>query len=161
MRYESFKRAEPVVPADLSARPVVKVRVPGRYDTDAASRAAMLVTPEVTRTQQQFKEECDINNIAKNFGMTGKLPVNVRMPTYGDFTFVDDYQSAMNAARWAQHSFMQMPAEVRLRFRNDPQMFLDFCSDERNRDEAIKLGLVQMPPVKPTDPAPAEPPKPV
>lgn len=161
MRYETFKRkvapAEPV----LSGRKITVVRVPGQYDTDQASLEAGLHCPEPTRAQQQFKEECDINVIAKQFGVTGRLPENVRMPTFGDFCGVDDYQSALNAARWAAHSFMQMPGEVRLRFENNPQKFLEFCSNDANREEAVKLGLVKAAPVPPSVPPPPEAPKPM
>lgn len=161
MKYETYKRKVPLCAPDLTAKPVLKVRVPYRYDTDAASFEAALCTPEPTRTQQQFKDEVDINTIAKNFGMTGRMPENVRMPTFGDFTDVDDYQTALNASRRAAHSFMQMPAEVRLRFENDPQLFLAFCSDAANREEAIKLGLVPAPVVPASVPAPPENPKPM
>lgn len=161
MKYETFKRPTPLCAPDLTARKVVKIRVPFKYDADAVSLANALCTPEPTRTQQQYKDEVDINTIAKNFGLTGRLPENVRMPTYGDFSDVDDYQSAINAARWAEHSFMQMPANVRERFQNDPQAFLAFCSDAANRDEAIKLGLVAAPPVSAQTPPPPEAPKPM
>jgi len=161
VRYETFKRAKPLAEPDCGVRPVVKTRVPYRYDVDAASVASQLVTPEPTRAQQQFKDEVDINTIAKNFGMTGRLPENVRMPTFADFCEVEDYQTALNAARRAAHSFMEMPAEVRARFENNPQKFLEFCSDASNRDEAIKLGLVPSPPVPPTVPPPPEAPKPM
>jgi len=161
MRYETFKRAVPLCEPDLSGRRVVKVRVPYRYDAKAASDEVGICFTEPSRTQQQYKEECDINTIAKNFGITGRLPSAVRMPTYGDFSDVDDYQSALNAARWASHSFMQMPAEVRFRFENNPQKFVEFCSNPGNRDEAIKLGLVEAPPVSAQVPPPPEAPKPM
>jgi hypothetical protein len=32
---------------------------------------------------------------------------------------------------------------LRARFSNDPAEFLDFCMNEENRDEAIRLGLVE------------------
>ena len=161
MRYESFRRAVPPCAPDLAGVRVVKVRVPYRYDVDAASLASALCTPEPTRTQQQFKDEVDINTIAKNFGLTGRLPENVRMPTFGDFSDVEDYQTALNAARRAAHSFMQMPANVRERFANDPQRFLAFCSDDANRAEAISLGLVPAAPVPSSVPPPPEAPKPM
>lgn len=161
MLYETYKRKPPICAPDLTARPVVKVRVPWKYDADAASRDSGFLTCEPTRTQQQFKDEVDINQIAKNFGITGRLPENVRMPTFGDFVDVDDFQSALNASRRAMHSFMQMPAEVRLRFENDPQQFLAFCSNPGNRDEAVKLGLIPAPPVSSKEPAPAPAPAPM
>lgn len=158
MKWETYKRTPAICPPNLSGRKVVKVRVPWKYDADAASLESAFRSDEPTRTQQQFKEECDINNIAKNFGMTGRLPENVRMPSFGDFCDVVDYQTALNAARRAAQSFMEMPAEVRLRFENNPQKFLEFCSDDSNRDEAVKLGLVAAPPVSAAEPPPADKP---
>ena len=67
---------------------------------------------------------------------------NVRMPEYGDFTGVFDFHSAMNAVAMANESFEAMPADVRARFHNDPQEFVSFCMDDKNMDEARKLGLV-------------------
>lgn len=161
MKYETFRRPVPLPAPDCGFRPTAQTRVPGRYDVDAASRASALICPEPTRAQQQFKDEVDINTIARNFGITGRLPENVRMPSFGDFSDVDDYQSALNAARRASHSFMQMSAEVRARFQNDPQRFLAFCSDSSNRDEAIKMGLIPSPPVSAQVPPPPEAPKPM
>lgn len=123
------------------------------YDADLVSRESGTVNKDESLTKQSFKDECDINVILNRFAITGQLPDNVRMPTFGDFTDVTDYQTAMNAAIAAQDSFMQMPANVRERFNNNPQQFVEFCSNDKNRDEAIKLGLVPEPPVK------ADPPK--
>lgn len=162
MKYETFKRECDPVPADLSGyKGPVKARTPYNYDRNAASNAVALGDFEPTRTQQQFKDECDINNIAKNFGLTGRMPTNVRMPMFGDFTDVDDYASALNAARRAAHSFMQMPAAVRERFGNDPQGFLEFCSNPANAEEAKSLGLVRTEAVSAQVPPPPEAPKPM
>lgn len=101
------------------------------------------------KAHQSFKDECDINTIVRRFGLSGELPSAARAPTYEDFTEVLDFQSAMNAVIAAEESFMLMPADVRARFRNDPGQFVDFCSDSKNRDEAIKLGLVFQGPAPP------------
>lgn len=99
--------------------------------------------------------ESDINEIVRRFGLTGQLPENVRVPTYGDFDVgVTDYQSALNAVREAEASFMQMPADVRLKFDNDPQRFLEFCADENNLDEMRRLGLAVPAKVVDTTPGP-------
>lgn len=119
---------------------------------------------EPSLTQQSQAAEADINEIVRRFGLTGKLPENVRVPTYGDFDgVVDDYQSALNAIRSAEESFMAMPADVRARFNNDPGLFVEFCSDPENLPEMRKLGLAvpeekaDNPP--PSDPPPVDPPK--
>ncbi|AXH75554.1 MAG: internal scaffolding protein [Microviridae sp.] len=113
------------------------------YDRDAASLASGLRCAEPTRAKQAFIEECDINTIVRRFRVSGELPSGVRMPSYGDFSQVVDFQSAMNAIALAHEAFDQMPADIRFRFHNDPAEFVAFCSDDKNRDEAVKLGLVQ------------------
>lgn len=93
-------------------------------------------------TQQQFKDDADINEIVRRFGLTGQLPENLRMPVSGDFTGVSDFQSAMNLVLQAQEEFMKLPAHVRERFGNDPSKLMAFLDDASNRDEARKLGLL-------------------
>lgn len=95
--------------------------------------------------QQSFKDETDINVLLERFKVTGVLPQGVAMPTFGDFTGISDYRTAVDAITKASNAFMDMPANVRNRFDNDPQKFLEFCSDDKNRDEAIRLGLVPAP----------------
>lgn len=120
------------------------LRAPGNYDVDEVSKeTGLFCHADEDRCQQEFKEECDINEIVRRFGLTGELPANVRVPVSGDFTGITDFQSAMNAVRQAQESFMELPAEVRARFANDPQRLMEFVSDDKNRDEAHKLGLLK------------------
>lgn len=126
---------------------------PYNYEPKAHAAAFALSKFDKSLTQQSFAEECDINTIVKRFGLDGTLPVGVRMPTYGDFSGVDDYKSALLAIMAARDSFAQMPARVRLRFENDPQKFVEFCSDPANKEEAIKLGLVEAPAAAPAAPA--------
>jgi len=122
------------------------------YDGDAVSAETGLLCLDESLTLQSEKDESDINTIVKRFGLTGELPEGVRPPTYGDFTQVFDFQSAQNALVAARESFMEMPADVRYRFKNDPQEFVDFCSNPDNLDEMRKLGLAV--PAKVTPPAP-------
>jgi len=122
------------------------IRTPYNYSMPDASLASGLSCPEPTLTQQQYRDETDINFIVKQYGVTGQLPVAVRMPVYGDFSQVIDYHTAQNALRAAEESFMAMPSDVRARFNNDPQLFVEFCSDDANAAEAAALGLVDGPP---------------
>lgn len=115
-------------------------------DGDKVSQLTALECSEESMTQQQFKEECDINTIVQRFGLTGELPDGIRMPTYGDFSGVGDFQTAANLVVAAKEEFMRLPANIRERFYNDPQKLLEFVSDEKNRDEAIRLGIVEKPP---------------
>lgn len=132
------------------------VRSPYNYDTKQHSDDTGLACPEPTLTQQQFLEESDINFIAERFGLTGEMPQVLKLPAYGDFEGIYDFQSAQNQVREAETSFMTLPAKVRARFNNNPQQLLEFVEDEANREEAIFMGLVKRPEVEPQSP-PAAP----
>lgn len=118
------------------------LRTPYNYDTNAASDESGLACRDESKAIQSAAEECDINTIVRRFGITGQLPEGVRAPTYADFTEVTDFKTAMDAIAVAGEAFDRMPGEIRARFNNDPGAFVDFCSDEGNRAEAEKLGLV-------------------
>jgi len=118
------------------------VRSPYNYDRDAVSDETGLdCSDDPSLTKQSFKDECDINTIVRNFGVTGELPDNIRPPQYGDFTGIFDYQSALNAVIAADDAFMEMDAKIRARFHNDPALFVEFCSNPENLDEMRKMGL--------------------
>lgn len=138
------------------------MRTPHNYDTTRASNDTGLKCLDPTLTQQQFKDECDINTIVERFKLTGEVPTLQHLPTYGDFTGIHDFQSAMNAVVAARETFMSLPAKLRKRFHNDPQEFIEFCSDDANRDEAKLLGLLKPDEIKTEEPPtePLEQPKP-
>ena len=119
----------------------VFVRAPYNYDMDLASDKAALKCEDASLTQQQFKEESDINTIVDRFMKSGVLPNPINMPQYMDSEGIFDFQTAMNYVRQADENFMRMDAKVRARFNNSPQEFLMFFADPANTDEAIRLGL--------------------
>ena len=121
----------------------MRVKNPITYDRDKNSDLAKFVFAKPSRTQQSFQSECDINNILRQFNVTGQLPVGSVQPQYGDFSGITDYQSALNAVMAAQDSFLQLPAKVRAKFDNDPALFVEFASDEANKDEMKALGLLR------------------
>lgn len=127
------------------------VRALYAYDEAAASDETGLECLDPSLAVQSQRDEADINTIVRNFGVTGKLPQNVRVPTFGDFDGVDDYQAAIEAVRAAEASFMAMPSEVRIRFDHSPQKFVEFCSDSANLEEMRKLGLAVPAPVPPSE----------
>jgi len=98
-------------------------------------------------TKQSFRDECDINKIMQRFKKTMNADFLTRFAGYtsgefGDFSNVGDYRSAIDQVTKANEVFMNLPAKVRSRFRNDAASFLDFCNDPRNVNEMVDLGLV-------------------
>lgn len=104
-------------------------------------------------TQQSSKDECDINLImerAKRGADLSQLQSG-RTPMYGDFTNLPSYKDSLLMVNKARDMFMSLDAFVRERFGNDPGRLLDFLADSKNREEAIKLGLVKAPEVPKVD----------
>lgn len=120
----------------------VFLRTEFNYDRDAASDATGTFNDEPSMTKQSFAEEADINTIVRRFGLTGQLPNDVRVPMNGDFTEVTNFHEAMQLVVEAREAFMEMPADVRARFGNDPGAFVDFASNPDNKEEARRLGLL-------------------
>jgi len=118
------------------------IRSPFNYDPLEASNSCALICTD-DRTQQKFKDECDINTIVRRFGISGQLPVDGRIPMYGDFTSVGDYREALDAIRLADDAFLQLPANVRRELGDDPARFVAFCSDPRNKAKLTELGLTR------------------
>lgn len=120
----------------------MKVRSAYNYDRNLASVESALVCDDDSRAVQSAEEESNINTIVRRFGISGKLPDQVAMPRSGDFSGAPDFHTAMNLVRQAQEEFVRVPADVRARFRNDPQEFMNFFENPDNYAEALKLGLV-------------------
>lgn len=137
------------------------LRTEHNYDRREASKACALLCKDESKAKQSFAEESDINTIVRRFGLTGQLPTDVRAPTYGDFTEVMDFHTAMNAVAQAGEAFDRMPAAVRARFNNDPGAFVDFCSNPDNLPEMEKMGLTVPRSTQKAVPDKKEPPSPV
>lgn len=111
------------------------------YDFVARSHETALECLDASKAVQADMQDADINVIVYRYGVTGVMPDNVRVPTFGDFTHIVDYRTALEAIQEAEENFLQMPANVRARFENNPQLFLEFCTDANNLKEMVDLGL--------------------
>lgn len=99
-------------------------------------------------TDQQYRDECDINHILKQFGATGQVP-NLRTEgVSGDFSDIGDFQSCLDKVNKAKDEFLALPSYIRQRFGNDPKAYVEFCLNPANVDECIRLGLREKPAVK-------------
>ena len=122
---------------DIRQKPNQKITVRKNGTIDIGT-----INDEPTLAQQQFKDECDINNIVKNYSQTGVLPVSQKVGAFLDVSNVSDYQEALHTVYEAQRAFDALPSNIRSRFENDPNQLLAFIEDDANKDEALKLGLL-------------------
>lgn len=112
-----------------------------------------------SRTQQQFKDECDFNKVIGQFIKTGVCShANPKQPQYIDCVGATDLTHAFALVDAAVAQFAALPAKIRKDHDNDPEKFYAWMEDPANAAEAIKLGLLPPPPAAPP-PAPSEPPK--
>jgi len=106
---------------------------------------------------QQFKSECDINQIVARVRRGVPPRTIARQALYGDFSGVSDYRTALEHVRVANEAFMAIPAEIRLRFGNNPDQLHQFLLNPDNKIEAQRLGILPPDPVvEPVDKNEAE-----
>jgi phage internal scaffolding protein len=114
------------------------------------SRRVRTLNDAPSLTIQEQRDSVDLERILARHANTGVM-TNIRedSPLYGDFTQIEDYQSAQIALQNAKDSFTSLPNDVRKYFDHDPAKLLDFISDANNRDKAIELGLIEKEPSQP------------
>jgi len=106
--------------------------------------SASLINNEPSMTQQQFKDECDVNHIMKKYITTGEIHhLNRKQGVYADMSEIKDYQGMLHTVMEAQEAFQSLPADVREKFKNDPSKLIEFVQDPKNYDEGVKLGLYE------------------
>ena len=115
-----------------------------QYDERKQMVSALSFEGDKGVTKQADLKDCDINAIFKRFEKTGQLPdMIVRDGHYGDYSSVPDYQQALEIVSHANEQFINLDADIRNRFDNDPAKFLAFATDPKNIDELEKMGLLK------------------
>lgn len=117
------------------------------------SKRVQVVCRDEGRVKQSFKEQCDVNKILKKYKQVVgadylvKFAGQVPQGTYGDFSNMPDYRETLDKINAVDSYFMSLPPQIRARHMNDTATFLDWCADPANKDEMVKMGLVQAPEV--------------
>lgn len=145
-------RKDPSLQAEGAERPKASeasvagaaVVIRSAYDRSRV-RVGVVCLASEDRTQQSFRDECDINFLMKRYEKTGILPsARDSVPQFADVTGMD-FMASMQQVAEVSGAFSMLDARTRARFENDPSRMLDFLADPANMDEAIKLGLVAKP----------------
>lgn len=106
---------------------------------------------EPTMTQVADASETNINVIMAKYKNTGQLPRVLAEPLFGDFQNAPDYRAAVEAVNAANEAFLEIPAQVRAQFGNDPGEFIKFANNKENRDQLEKWGLINPKPTPTID----------
>ena len=119
-----------------------KVKIYSRFNTPVIPG---LSCTDKTRTQQHFRNECDINMIVQRAINTGNTQVftTTQRAQYYDCSAYSDYQSALEMLDNVADDFYSLPSRIRKEFGNDPDKYVSFMSDPRNAAKAVELGLLE------------------
>lgn len=121
---------------------MVFIRSPYNYDTELVSIESSISEFGESKTQQQFKEQCDINRIIRDYAR-GVVPIgSPREPLPADqFYPLTNFQEAQNKVRKGLEAFATVPSNIRAQFNNDPGAFIDFVSNPANLSKVAEMGL--------------------
>ena len=109
------------------------------------------INSKTTRTQQQHKDECDVNQIIAKYKKTGLIThLNKNPGAYSDLTDIPSYTEALQTIITASDAFNALPSDFRYELHNDPQELINFLKNPANDERAIKLGLKVKPPKQDT-----------
>jgi len=99
-----------------------------------------------SKTDQQWKKSCDVNEIVTKYKRTGQLShVRSQQATYQDVSEIPDLLTSLTQVQKAKDAFLTVPAELRKKLDNDPVNFIEYLNDPKNDSEAIKYGLKNKP----------------
>lgn len=111
----------------------------------SAQKRVQPVIGEKSLTQQNMKEETDINTIVQRYIKTGLAPTRRGEALFGDFSEANDFMQMKNAIMDIEQNFLGLSARLRKKFANDPYQLMRWLENPDNAKEAIKLGLLEDP----------------
>lgn len=121
-----------------------------RYDSKGKlirNRVVVDCSGDEILTEQNHKDEANINSIVKRHGMD--LIRKTAQLSAPDMQWDDvtgnDFQEAMFKVTKAQQTFDQLPSELRSKFDNNPAKFLDFVQNPENGEKMVEYGLANKP----------------
>lgn len=118
-----------------------------------------------SKALQQFKDECDINNLVARYHQTGTFYNALdcagrvaRMPEFGDFSEMGDFREQQERILHVYEAFQGLPSHIRERFNNNPAFFVEFVGNEKNFEACCEMGIFEKPVKVQETPPPVESP---
>ncbi len=99
---------------------------------------------EPSLTQQQFKDECEIESLLKAHNLSQVMGIvnnHDRQPLYADVTDIPDFHDAQNHVARATEYFEGLPSDVRSRFNNSLSEFLTTLNNPDAREALTEMGV--------------------
>lgn len=134
------------------------MQIRSRYSLGAPERGLEFHQPSLT--QQQFKDECEIESLLKahNLGQVmGILNNHQRQPLYGDVSDIPDFHDSQNHVARATEYFQGLPSDVRAQFNNNLGEFLSALNNPSAREALTDMGVLKKAADKAPDKADVQP----
>jgi len=112
-----------------------------------------------SKTDQQWKDDCDVNYILRKYRKTGVITHVARQAGhFSDVSDIPDLLQGYERVKSAKDAFMELPAMLRNKFDNSMEKMVTWLQDPANEAEAIDLGLRPKKQPDMSIPKPVEPP---
>lgn len=101
---------------------------------------------EPSLTQQQFKDECEIESLLKAHNLSqvmGIINNHNQQPLYGDVSEIPDFHASQNHVARATEYFEALPSDVRSRFNNSLSEFLTTLNNPGAREALTEMGVLK------------------
>lgn len=101
---------------------------------------------EPSLTQQQFKDECEIESLLKAHNLSqvmGIMNNHGQQPLYGDVSEIPDFHVSQNHVARATEYFEGLPSDVRSRFNNSLSEFLTTLNNPDAREALTEMGVLK------------------
>ena len=115
---------------------------------------------EPSLTQQQFKDECEIESLLKAHNLSqvmGIMNNHGQQPLFADVSDIPDFHDAQNHVARATEYFEGLSSDVRSRFNNSLSEFLTTLNDPGAREALTEMGVLKKAADKAADNAAAQP----
>lgn len=105
-------------------------------------KRVITINEEPSMTDQSQAAETDVNYIMDKFMKTGQIThLTSKQAMYRDLTNIPSLGEALTTITKANEAFATLPAKLREKFGNSPELFVSYLQDPKNDKEAIELGL--------------------
>lgn len=118
------------------------------YTTLSKRVRAPFVSEKPTKTIQEPKDACDINNIVDLYCRQGRAAELLTIqPWQGeDLSMVpDNYMDCLEFIQCVQEDFDNLPASVRKEVGNNPLGMLHWIMNPANKERGVELGIFEKP----------------
>lgn len=106
------------------------------------SKRVYTVNDQPSKTDQQYKEDCDTNTILQKFMRTGQVTHLAKSQgSFQDVSEIKDLAESLQLVKDAESNFLKYPSKLRKKFNNNIHEMINWLNDPENTEEAIELGL--------------------